>query len=175
MNMKNIATKFFLLLVLCSGVVSSCKKDKTTPTNNNTNNNNNTASCQDGYVCLKLNGTDISKPGSGYYFSDTSCFIKYEEGAVQLSMDIFGNTAQSYTVGDVRQIGRGRIYYFPDNASQFMSHSGTLTVTEMTSDKKISGTFSAKLYKYNANSSTYDFSDSMEITNGSFNKIQLVQ
>jgi hypothetical protein len=150
----------------------SCKKDNTTPGNNN-NTNNNTSSCQDGYVCLKLNATDISKPGSGYYFADTFTFVKYEEGAVQLSIDIFGSTAKAYTVGDARLAGRARVYYFPDANNMYMSHSGSFSVTEMTTDKKASGTFSAKLYKYDSDNKTFNFSDSMSITNGSFTKIQL--
>jgi hypothetical protein len=171
MTKANTFMKCAAAMLLLSAGVLSCKKDETTtPANNN---NNNTANCQDGYVCLKLNGTDVSKPGSGYYFSDTSCFVKYEEGTTQLSIDIFGSTAKSYTVGDVRRIDKGRVYYFPDYNTTYMSYSGSLTVTEMTSDKKISGTFSAKMYKYNTDNSNFNFSDSMEITNGSFTKVQL--
>ncbi len=169
--MKNLSIKFFSAIFFCSVALMSCDKDTTT-----TNPPGGTpAGCPDGNVCLKLNGTDISKPGGGYYFADTFTFVKYEEGAVQLSIDVFGSTAQSYTVGDVRQAGKGRIYYFPDNNNMYMSHSGSLTVTELTTDKKMTGTFSAKLYKYDSNNNTFNFADSMEITNGSFTRIQLSQ
>jgi hypothetical protein len=169
---KTVSFILFLVLVIAA---FSCKKDDTTPNTNNNNNNNNTANCADGSVCFKLDGTQVSKPGAGYVWSDTSIFIKYEEGSKQLSIDIFGKAVKSYTVGDKRLVNNARIYYFPEPNKQYMSASGSLAISEFSNDNKVTGTFSAKLYKYNSDNSTFDYKDSMTITDGYFTKVQLVK
>jgi len=140
---------------------------------NNNNNNNNTGNCQDEYICFKLDGTDISKPASGYVLADTFLFVKYEEGEKQLSIDIFGKNTGAYTVGDERISGRARVYYFPQNNVTYMSGKGSFNVTELTTANKITGTFSATLYNYDSNNNTFTYTDSMVITNGTFTKVQL--
>lgn len=61
---------------------AGCKKeDENKPSGNN--NNPSSTACADGNVCFKLNGSSISKPGGGYYTSDTFLFVKYEEGVKQ--------------------------------------------------------------------------------------------
>ncbi|OSZ81850.1 hypothetical protein CAP35_00855 [Chitinophagaceae bacterium IBVUCB1] len=155
-------------------ILASCKKDSTTTTPTNNNNNNN-GGCGDGNVCFKLNGTQISKTGGGYLMADTFTFVKYEEGAKQLSIDIFGNTTGSYTVGDKRLKGRGRIYYFPETSKMYMSNKGSLEMTELTSDRKATGKFSGTLYRYNGDTETFTMTDSMVITEGFFTKVQLAK
>lgn len=161
----------FAALLLGGALLAACNKKDDTPEPKP--NPPAPASCTDGSVCFRLNGTAVSKPGSGYAFADTFSFVKYEEGAVQLSIDIFGNTAKNYTVGDQRLTDRARIYYFPDASKMYMAKSGSLAVTEFTSDKKISGTFSGTAYRYDSGTSTFTMSDSLTITEGSFKKIQL--
>ena len=159
----------FTALVFC---ITACKKDKETTPDKDKNN----TGCPDGSICFTLDGTSISKTAGGYYFADTFVFVKYEEGVKQLSIDIFGNTAKSYTVGDLRKTNNARIYYFPDNNNNmYMSPKGSLSVTELTTDLKLTGTFSGTLYKYDDNNKTFNYSDSMVITNGSFTKAQLVK
>lgn len=156
----------FAALAFC---ISACKKDKeTTPDKDKTG-------CPDGSICFTLDGTAISKGAGGYYFADTFVFVKYEEGVKQLSIDIFGNTAKSYTVGDLQKVNNARIYYFPDHNNMYMSPKGSLAVTELTTDLKLTGTFSGTLYKYDNNNKTFNYTDSVVITNGSFTKAQLTK
>lgn len=165
------------LFYVCISMVllAACKKDKTTTTPTATNNNTSNGGCGDGNVCFKLNGTQISKTGGGYLMADTFTFVKYEEGAKQLSIDIFGNTADSYTVGDKRLKGRGRIYYFPENNKMYMSNIGSLEMTELTNDRKATGKFSGTLYLYNADTEKFTMTDSLVITEGFFTKVQLAK
>ena len=158
-------------LLLGGTLLFSCKQKDDTP--DPEPNPPASSNCADGSVCFKLNGTAISKPGSGYAFADTFSFVKYEEGAVQLSLDIFGNTAKAYTVGEQRLTGRARIYYFPEANKMYLAESGSLVVTEFTSDKKISGTFSGTAYRYDSGTNAFTMSDSLTVTEGSFKKIQL--
>lgn len=167
--MKKPALLLIGLYVLISAV--SCKKNETTTNNNN---NNNTPGCADGNVCYKLNGTGVSKPGSGYAFADTFLFVKYEEGAKQLSIDIFGSNTGNYTISDKRRVGNARVYYFPENNVMYMASKGSLNVSAYsTSDKKLSGTFSGTLYKYDSNTETYTYTDSLVMTEGFFTKVTL--
>lgn len=164
------------LTVLCCvyllALVSACNKDDdptpTTPTTPSTG-------CGDGKICFNLDGSDLVKDGGGYVFADTFIFVKYEEGAKQLSIDIFGQQTTSYTISDMRKKTNARIYYFPENNVTYMAETGSLSLTEFTSDFKATGTFSGKLYKYDNNTSTFDKSASMEIKDGKFTKVQLVQ
>jgi hypothetical protein len=167
--MKRLLFTLSVILLMAA----SCKKDDTTTPNNNNNNNNSTGNCQDGYVCFKLDGTDISKPGGGYVLADTFLFVKYEEGEKQLSIDIFGKKTGNYNISDKRLVGNARVYYFPQNNVTYMSDKGNFNVSELTSGNKITGTFSATLYKYDSDKNTFTYTDSMVIANGSFNKIQL--
>lgn len=168
-------TILFTAVVLMSAtfLFTACKKEDkpTTPTNNNNNNN---TGCQDGYVCFKLDGTAISKAGGGYYFADTFLFVKYEEGAKQLSIDIMGSKTGDYTVSNKQIVNNARIYWFPDNSGlMYMSETGKLNVSAYGTDKKISGTFSGTLYKYDSNTGNFTKSDSVVITEGYFTKVQL--
>jgi hypothetical protein len=162
-----------LALLLGGTVLFSCNREDDAPEPVNPVNPTPT-SCADGSVCFKLNGTAISKPGSGYALADTFSFVKYEEGAKQLSLDIFGNSARTYTVGEQRQATRARVYYFPEANKMYLAKSGSLVVTEFSADKKISGTFSGTLYRYDSGTGGFTMSDSMSITEGSFKKIQLL-
>ena len=160
------------LLLSCT-VLFSCNKNDDTPAPPVTSNPT-PATCADGSVCFKLNGTLISKPGSGYAFADTFSFVKYEEGAVQLSLDIFGNTAKTYTVGEQRVKDHARIYYFPEANKMYLAKSGSFVVTAFTADKKISGNFSGTLYRYDSGSGAFTMADSLSITEGTFTKVQLL-
>ncbi len=162
----------FLLLLLGSAVLFSCKKADDTPDPVPTPSPA-PAACADGSVCFKLGGTAVSKAGGGYAFADTFSFVKYEEGAAQLSLDIFGSTARTYTVGDQQRTDRARIYYFPEADKMYLAKSGSLVVTAFTTDKKISGTFSGTVYRYDSNTGTFTMSDSLVITEGFFTKVQL--
>lgn len=163
--------KKLFCVCICIAMLASCKKDSTSTTP--VNNNNNTTGCGDGNVCFKLDGAQISKAGGGYLLADTFTFVKYEEGTKQLSIDFFGNAAGSYTVGDKRLKGRGRIYYFPENNKMYMSSKGSLELTELTSDRKATGKFSGTLHRYNSDTETFIMTDSMVITEGFFTKVQL--
>ncbi len=165
--------KLILLTFITAVIFSACKKDETSPANNNNNNNN--PGCADGSICFTLDGTDISKTAGGYVFADTFLFVKYEEGSKQLSIDIFGQKNGNYNVTDVRKADNARIYYFPNNTDMYMAEKGNLSVSEFTADFKISGTFSGTLYKYDNNNNTFNKTDSVVITNGSFTKSQLVK
>ena len=173
---KNHMIKQFAFLALFYVVIAvfSCsKKDPATPSNNN-NNGNNTTTCKDGYVCFNLDGTDISKPGAGYVLADTQLFVKYEEGAKQLSLDIFGKNTGNYNVSDVRKVGNARIYYFPEANKMYMAASGTFNVSAYdNSAKTVTGTFSGTLYLYDSNNNTFNKTDSMVIKNGYFTKVTL--
>lgn len=158
-------------LFLTIGVYSCSKDDKTTtPTPTPT-----PSACKDGDICFTLNSTAISKAAGGYAFADTFLFVKYEEGAKQLSIDIFGNTAGNYTISDVRKKGNGRIYYFPDNSNtQYMASKGSMNISAYdATTRKLTGTFSGTLYKYDNNNSTFTYTDSMVITNGTFTNVTL--
>lgn len=151
------------------------KKTIQPPTNpNNNNGNNNSTACKDGNICFTIDGTDISHPAGGYVFADTFIFVKYEDGGKQLSIDIFGNKNGSYTVSDVRKTNNGRIYYFPENDKMYMAETGNLNLTELTTDLKATGTFSATLYRYDNNNNTFTKNDSVVISKGSFTKAQLI-
>ena len=151
----------------------SCKKSETTPTGNNNNNNNNT-SCGDGFICFKLDGTDISKQGGGYEFADTFLFVKYEEGTKQLSIDIFGQNTGNYTISDKRMKGNARIYFFPAPNNMYMAETGNLNVASYDApNKKITGSFSGTLYKYDSDNETFTKTDSVVIKDGKFTNIQL--
>ena len=149
----------------------ACKKDEET----NPSNNNSTPACADGNVCFKAGSKEVSSPGGGYYFADTFLFVKYEKGAEQLSLDIFGKNTGSYTVSNKRDKGNARIYWYPEASNQlmYMAYTGSFNVTELTTDKKITGSFSGTLYKYDSNNNTYDKSDSVIIKDGYFTKVQL--
>lgn len=162
----------FLATLSVALVFTACKKEE----NNNPGNNNNNpsgTSCADGNVCFKAAGTAISKPGSGYYLADTFLFVKYEEGSKQLSLDIFGNKTDTYTVSDKRKSGNARIYWFPENDKMYMAEKGNFNVSELTSDNKITGTFSGTLYRYDSDKETFTYTDSVVIADGNFTKIQL--
>jgi hypothetical protein len=164
-------TLLLTALFLIIGIYS-CSKDTTTPT---TPTNPTTPACKDGDICFTLNSTAISKAAGGYAFADTFLFVKYEEGSKQLSIDIFGNTPGNYTISDVRKKGNGRIYYFPDNTNtQYMASKGSLNISAYDATTRVlTGTFSGTLYKYDNNSSTFNYSDSVVITNGTFTKVTL--
>lgn len=157
---------------MCMAVLAACKKSDTTSSTTTPATTTN-GGCGDGNVCFKLNGSSISKTGGGYIMADTFTFVKYEEGSKQLSIDIFGNTAGNYTVGDKRLKGRGRMYYFPDNVKMYMSNKGSLELTELSSDRKATGKFNGTLYLYNPDTETFTMTDSMVITDGYFTKVQL--
>lgn len=152
-------TLTLLALVACTFV--ACNK------NDDGDNNN---GCEDGYICFTMDGTELIKPGSGYFFADTFSFIKYEEGQIQLSIDIMGNSATTYTVGDQQTPGKARIYWFDENNVMYMSRSGSLEVTEYTSGKVVTGTFSGILEK--RVNDVYQ-GETKTVTNGTFKKIQL--
>lgn len=162
--------KKLAILLGCMAIMAACKKSETnTPATTTPA----TTGCGDGYICFKLGSNSISKTGGGYVFADTFTFVKWEEGLQQLSIDIFGNTAGSYTVGDKRLKGKGRIYYFPNTTDMYMSAKGSLELTTLGSDKKASGKFSGTLYKYNSTTETFTYTDSVVITEGFFTKVQL--
>lgn len=154
--------KRLLLWAMIAITFTACKKEDDDDTN--------TTGCQDTYVCFALDGVDISGPGGGYFFSDTSSFVKYEGNNTQLSMDIRGNTTGVYPVSNVRELGKARIYYFDENNIQYLAKTGTFEVTEFTSSKVVSGTFSGTVEKYV--NDTF-MGEIKEITNGSFKKVQL--
>lgn len=149
----------------------SCKKNEKTPTTTTPT----TTNCQDGDICFKLDGTAISKAGGGYYFADTFLFVKYEDGAKQLSIDVFGNTSGNYTLSDKRAKGNARVYWFPDGSGKmYMASAGSLNVSAYSAaDMKITGTFSGTLYNYDSNTEKFINTDSVKITEGSFTKITL--
>lgn len=167
--------KKLLLVVITVGALAACSKTTTTPTTPKKEDSTANA-CVDGNVCLNLDGTDLSKPGGGYYFSDTNMFVKYEEGLEQLSLDIFGNTAGMYTVSNVRMAGNARIYYFPDNVDMYMAETGTFEITSVDlNTMQISGKFSGTLYDYDSDTETFLKTKSIEIKDGEFNNIKLSQ
>lgn len=155
--------KQLLLFGIMALALLACKKE-------DEDDDTTTTGCQDTYVCFTLDGTDISGPGGGYFFADTNSFVKYEEGLTQLSLDIFGNSTGSYTVSEQRLSGNARIYYFDENNVQYLAKTGTFEVTEFTSSKVVSGTFSGTVEKYV--NDTFE-GETKQITNGSFKKIQL--
>lgn len=168
--MKNA---FSFLAIICIAV--ACKKNTTTPT---TTPPISSTGCGDGYICYTLDGSSISKKGSGYELSDTNLFVKYEDNTVQLSIDIFGKTTGNYNVTDIRKQGNGRIYYFPDaNAPagpMYMAETGNMHITDYdAANKTLSGTFSATLYRYNNSGNTFTKTDSVVITDGTFTKISV--
>lgn len=154
-------------------LLNACKKDDPTPSNPT---NPTTTGCGDGKVCFNLDNSDLTKDGAGYVFADTFIFVKYEEGAKQLSIDIFGQKTGSYNVSNIRKKDNARIYYFPDASNtMYMAETGSLSLSEFTSDYKATGTFSGTLYKYDSNSETFDKSSSVVIKDGKFTKVQLVK
>lgn len=157
--------KLLLLVGLVAIAFTSCKKS------NDEDDDNDTTGCQDTYVCFTLEGTDISGPGGGYFFADTFSFVKYEEGLTQLSLDIMGNSAGIYPVSDQQISGKARIYYFDEGNNMFIAKTGNFEVTEYTTDKVVSGTFSGTVEMVDGNGNYTG--DTKEITNGSFRKIQL--
>jgi len=161
--------KAITFLALCAFAVA-CNKTTTTPPATTT-----PAGCGDGFICFKLNGTEISKAGGGYELSDTNLFVKYEEGAKQLSIDIFGKTTGSYTVTNKRKQGNGRIYYFPTTSTSdtfYMAETGSLNISAYdAANKKITGTFSATVYKYKGDTEAFIKTDSFVITEGKFTNI----
>ncbi len=167
--------KKLLILAFSTAIFTACKKDETTTPTTPNNNGNNTNTCKEGNICFTMDGADISKSGSGYVFADTFIFVKYEEGAKQLSIDIFGQKTGSYTVTDIRKMNNARIYYFKENNDMYMAEKGNLSISDFSTDFKLTGSFSATLYKYNNDKSTFDKSDSVTITNGSFSKVQLFE
>lgn len=170
--MRSRISLLFTVIIIAAVTFNSCKKEEKTPTTNTPTN----TGCQDGYVCFKLDGTSISKAGGGYFFADTFLFVKYEEGAKQLSIDIFGNTAGNYTISDVRKKGNARVYWFPDNNQMYMSSKGSFSVSEYNAaDMKITGTFSGTLHKYDSNTNTFTMTDSVVITDGYFTKVLLTK
>lgn len=161
--------KAIIFLAIC-GFAVACNKTTTTPPATTP-----PAGCGDGFICFKLNGTEISKTGAGYELSDTFLFVKYEEGAKQLSIDIFGKNTGSYIVTNKRKQGNGRIYYYPTTSSSdtsYMAETGTLNISAYDAvNKKISGTFSATVYKYKGDTETFLKTDSFVITEGKFTNI----
>lgn len=155
-------------------LVYSCKKTETPSGNSN---NPQPAGCGDGMICFNMDGTDISKSGAGYDLDDSTLFVKYEEGAKQLSIDIFGKTSGTYIVTDVRKKGNGRIYYFPTLSSSdtfYMAETGKLEITAFDATSlKITGTFSGTLYKYKDGTKTFIKTDSFVVKNGTFTNVQL--
>lgn len=156
--------KRLLLWAFIALAFTACKKE------DEDDDDTNPAGCLDTYVCFTLDGVDISGPGGGYFFADTSSFIKYEEGLTQLSIDIRGNNTGVYPVSNVREAGKARIYYFDENNVQYLAKTGMFEVTEFTSSHVVSGTFSGTVEKYV--NETF-MGETKEITNGSFKKIQL--
>jgi hypothetical protein len=167
--MRTLSVLCFVYLVV---LLNACKKDDPTPTTPTTPA---TSGCGDGKVCFNLDNNDLSKTGAGYVFADTFIFVKYEEGTVQLSIDIFGQKTGSYNVSSIRKKDNARIYYFPDANTMYMAETGSLSLTEFTSDYKATGTFSCTLYKYTSSSGTFDKSSSVVIKDGKFTKVQLVK
>jgi hypothetical protein len=164
--------KLLIPVIALLSFVAACKKEDKTPTTNNPT----TTGCGDGNICFKLGGSSLSKAGGGYYFADTFLFVKYEEGVKQLSIDIFGKNNGAYTISNIRKAGNARIYWFADaNNTMYMASKGSLSLSELTSDNKVTGTFSGTLYKYNSNNDTYNYTDSVVITDGNFTKVQLVK
>lgn len=130
--------------------------------------------CGDGYICFNMDGTDISKQAGGYELSDTNLFVKYEEGTKQLSIDIFGKNTGSYIVTDKRAKGNGRIYYFTDNNTQYMAQTGMLNISAYdASARKLTGTFSGTLYKYDNTNNSFTKTDSIVIKDGKFTTVSV--
>lgn len=165
-----------LLLVAILALALSCKKTTTTNPGNSNNNNNNNNGCGDGFICFNLDGDGISKQGGGYEFSDTFLFVKYEEGTKQLSIDIFGQNSGNYNVNDKRKKGNARIYYFPAANNMYMAETGSLNVASYdAANRKITGSFSGTLYKYDSNSETFTKTDSLVIKDGKFTSVILTK
>ena len=164
--MKKVVT----FMALCAFAVACNKTTTTPPTTTPT-----PTGCGDGYICFKLNGTEISKAGAGYELSDTFLFVKYEEGAKQLSIDIFGKNTGNYNVTHKRKQGNARIYYYPTTSTSdtsYMAETGTLNISAYdAANKKISGTFSATVYKYKGDTEAFLKTDSFVITEGKFTNI----
>ncbi|MCB9046587.1 MAG: hypothetical protein H6550_10685 [Chitinophagales bacterium] len=166
--------KYIAIGVIALSTISCNKTTTTTPSTPT----NNSGGCGDGMICFKRDGTSISKAGGGYELADTNLFVKYEDNNVQLSIDVFGKTTGNYNVTDIRKQGNGRIYYFPDanNATgpMYMSETGTLNITSYDATaKKLSGTFSATLYKYDNDNHTFTKTDSVVISEGTFTTISV--
>lgn len=163
-----------IILAACILAVACNKTNDADPATNNNSNNNQDPGCGDGFICFMLDDREIAKAGGGYELADTNLFVKWEEGAEQLSIDIFGKSTGAYSVSNKRLKGNGRLYYFPDNTSQYMAESGNLEVTAYdAASKKISGTFSGTLYKYDDATETFDQSNSIEIKDGKFVNISV--
>lgn len=171
--MRKPISLLFITTIIAVITFNSCKKEEKTPATTTPTN----TGCQDGYVCFKLDGTSISKAGGGYVFADTFLFVKYEEGAKQLSIDIFGNTTGNYSISDVRKKGNARVYWFPDNTDKmYMSSKGSFNVSDYNAtDMKVTGTFSGTLYKYDNNNNTFTMTDSVVISDGYFTKVLLTK
>ena len=168
--------KKLVLVIIASCVLFSC--DKTTTEPRKTDNKDTTAKgCGDGYICFKLDGTEISKQAGGYELSDTNLFVKYEDGGKQLSIDIFGKNTGNYSVSSIRKQGNGRIYYFPEQSSgtiYFMAETGKVEVNAYdAANKKVTGTFSGTLYNYDGSTDKFIKTDSIKIADGKFTTVSV--
>lgn len=128
------------------------------------------STCTAGQICFNLGSDAIAAQGGGYTLNDLTLgdylFVKYELGLVQLSIDMFTTQTGELTAGSVRETGVARVYYFDEDGTQYMSSSGTVTLTAVQGGK-VSGTFSATLEEFE-NDAFVSGGGELEISNGRF-------
>lgn len=167
--MKRLGT----ILLAHTLMLGACEKETTTNEDQPINNSGDTTQmCETGSICFELNDTAYSRPTTGYEFSDTFLFAKYEHDNKQLSIDILGNSVGSYPAGDTQTSGKSRIYYFKGiGADQvmYMSTSGSVEVSSY-ENKKLTATFTGTLEKQVNGSYT---GETITVTNGNINAVTL--
>jgi hypothetical protein len=133
------------------------------------------AGCGTGQICFALDGDEIVASGGGYTLNEVGLgdylFVKYEMGLIQLSIDIFATEPGTYDASEAREAGKARVYYFDENNAQFMSSSGTVTITDI-GNGTVTGSFSATLEEFDANSQMFTGSGpQLEVSDGTFVEI----
>ncbi|HEX2881416.1 MAG TPA: hypothetical protein VHO25_17930, partial [Polyangiaceae bacterium] len=131
--------------------------------------------CGTGQICFALDGDEVVAAGGGYTLNEAGLgdylFVKYEMGLIQLSIDIFATEPGTYDASEAREAGKARVYYFDENNAQFMSSSGTVTITDI-GNGTVTGSFSATLEEFDANSQMFTGSGpQLEVSDGTFVEI----
>lgn len=133
--------------------------------------------CGTGQICFFLDGEPLQNGGGGYRLTHATlgqyAFVKYEQGADQLSIDIYSLEPGTFEVLDVPTAGAARVTWYTvdvDGQHIYQGRSGTVTVTELDDDFFITGSFSAELELTKDDAYT---GEKRSVTNGTFGHVFL--
>jgi hypothetical protein len=133
--------------------------------------------CGTGQICFFLDGEPLQRAGGGYRLTHATlgpyAFVKYEQGADQLSIEIYSLEPGTFEVMDVPTEGAARVAWYTNDATGqhiYQGRSGTVTITELKDEAIISGTFAAELELTENDAYT---GETRAVTSGTFTEVFL--